>query len=196
MSRRSPLHRLPHVLVAAFVLALGLAAFADETPTSLDVGESTAAFEVDAITGPEAGETLCYVCQNRGAPTAIVFTRALDEGTVTLLTDLNDYVLEHEEQGAKAFVVFLGDREEYEDAVLTVVEENEFSIPFCFLAEGTDEDVAEAYKLDEAASATIYIARDNQVVTSVTATSDELAGSDVCRTAVGNAFATVVEIEG
>jgi hypothetical protein len=45
---------------AILCAALGVAVAADEIKSGLQVGESTEAFNVRDITGPNKGKTLCY----------------------------------------------------------------------------------------------------------------------------------------
>ncbi len=182
-------------LAAAVCIAVGAAlaviptAMADEeAPASgLAVGEKTPAFQVNAVSGPEAGETLCYVCKYAGAPQAIVFASRVDEGVVELIRTIDDYYAEHEEDGFRAFVVFTADQSEHEKDVARIAEEHEIRIPIGFLANPAD---AETYALNEEVPVTVLVANNREVTHNFAFAEDICAG---CTGAVHDALAETIE---
>lgn len=74
---------------------------------SMHLGEQPAAFEVEDITGPAAGESLCYRCRYSGRPTVVIFAREVDDSVTHLVQKIDQEVSEHTDQKLSAFMVVL-----------------------------------------------------------------------------------------
>ncbi|RCS46294.1 hypothetical protein DTL42_15075 [Bremerella cremea] len=74
---------------------------------SMHLGEQPAAFDVEDITGPAAGESLCYRCRYSGRPTVVIFTREVDDSVTHLVQKIDQEVGEHADQKLSAFMVVL-----------------------------------------------------------------------------------------
>lgn len=85
-------------LVGASVAIAGL-------KSGLDVGERVPAFYVVDVTGPSAGEKLCYRCRYGNSPVVTVFTRSTNDKVQTLVKQLDEQLAKNEE--LKSFVVVL-----------------------------------------------------------------------------------------
>ncbi len=77
--------------------------------SGLDIGEVPLPFEVDDVTGPNKGKSLCYRCLYGGRPVVGVFVRDVDENTKSLIQKLDQEVAALEEKKLAAFVVVLTD---------------------------------------------------------------------------------------
>ncbi len=96
---------LPALLV--IVLTLSVAFAADEPKARIAIGDSVAAFRVKDITGPGAGQTLCYRCQYGVNPVACIFTREVTPEVVKLIASLDELVGASKEKNFRCFVVLL-----------------------------------------------------------------------------------------
>ncbi|MBI1247804.1 hypothetical protein GC197_08130 [bacterium] len=76
---------------------------------SLQIGEQPRAFQVEDVTGPAAGEVLCYRCKYGGKPTVVVFARELNDSVANLVHQLDQKVTEKADQNLSAFMVVVGD---------------------------------------------------------------------------------------
>lgn len=76
---------------------------------SLQIGEQPGAFQVEDVTGPAAGEVLCYRCRYGGKPTVAIFARELNESVTDLVHQIDQRVTEKADQNLSAFLVVVGD---------------------------------------------------------------------------------------
>ncbi|WP_146118757.1 hypothetical protein [Blastopirellula marina] len=74
---------------------------------SLQLGEQPGAFEVEDVTGPAAGESLCYRCRYSGRPTVVIFTREVDDSVTKLVQQIDHQVAQHTDKKLSAFMVVL-----------------------------------------------------------------------------------------
>ena len=101
-------------IVPAFALmsCVGLAVAEtkkSDAKSGLEKGESPAPFNVKDITGPRAGESLCYRCEYGAKPVAVVFTREVTEEVAKLVKEIDTAVAHNKDKNMCAFVVLLTD---------------------------------------------------------------------------------------
>jgi hypothetical protein len=94
--------------LACFVAAAGIVVAAD-LKSGLDIGESTTAFNVRDITGPNKGKTLCYRCQYGAKPVTAIFTREITPEVAALIKQIDSTVVDNQPKNMCAFVVLLTD---------------------------------------------------------------------------------------
>jgi hypothetical protein len=92
----------------AIVASTGIA-MADEVKSGPAIGDTTTAFNVKDITGPNAGTSLCYRCQYGARPVACVFTREITPEVANLIANLDKQVGENKAKDMAGFVVLLTD---------------------------------------------------------------------------------------
>ena len=63
------------LVVAASAVSISAA----ELESGLQIGDRPAAFYVTDVTGPSAGEKLCYRCQYSTRPVVSIFARGIDD---------------------------------------------------------------------------------------------------------------------
>ena len=98
------------VLTSAVALMIsGLSASAAELQSGLQPGDSPGAFNVQDVTGPSKGKSLCYRCQYGNRPVISIFARDVDENLTALIKKVDDAVAENQDSQLKAFVVLLTD---------------------------------------------------------------------------------------
>ncbi|MCC7420672.1 MAG: hypothetical protein IT428_10335 [Planctomycetaceae bacterium] len=111
------------VATAALVIAASSAAYAGDVKSGLAKDDAVAAFNVNDVTGPRAGDTLCYRCQYGARPVVTIFTRKIDENLTSLIKDIDGQVAKNEKAQMKAFVVLLTDDTEKAEKELKAVAE-------------------------------------------------------------------------
>jgi hypothetical protein len=105
-------------------VAIALALFAATTTwaadpaASLEVGANVGPFYVADVTGPSAGEKLCYRCRYGDKPVVSIFARQVDDNLAALVKELDKTVGEHSGDGMAAFVVLLTENPEADAAKL------------------------------------------------------------------------------
>ena len=98
------------------MLVAGVAVQAAEK--SLAVGEGVAPFYVTDVTGPSAGEKLCYRCRYGSKPVVSVFARKMTPEVAALTKEIDGVVGANEEKKMAAFVVLMTDKPEESEAAL------------------------------------------------------------------------------
>jgi hypothetical protein len=111
-------------LGATAVLGLALAGGsvrAGDVKSGLAIGDAPAAFTVQDVTGPKAGEKLCYRCRYGGNPVVAVFTRKLDDSVTQLVKQVDAQVEKNKDKQMKAFVVLLTDDPDHAEPKLKAI---------------------------------------------------------------------------
>ncbi|MEZ6056025.1 MAG: hypothetical protein R3C01_04905 [Planctomycetaceae bacterium] len=96
---------------ALFALVALMAAplFAADEP--LAVGTKVPAFYVKDVTGPAAGEKLCYRCRYGNKPVVSIFAREMNANVAELVKQVDAQVAANGDKGMAAFVVLLTEDE-------------------------------------------------------------------------------------
>lgn len=105
-------------LLAALLLSTTSALHANELKSGLQVGDYPFAYYVSDITGPHAGQQLCYRCKYGPRPVINIFTRDMDEKTVRLVKEIDKVVADNRDDGIAAFVVVLSDKPTIQESKL------------------------------------------------------------------------------
>jgi hypothetical protein len=139
-----------------------VAAWAEEKSDCLKEGDSVAAFYVTDVTGPAAGEKLCYRCKYGGRPVVTIFTKQMNEKVAKLTKQIDDKVAANKDAKMAAFVVVLTeDPESQNEALKTVATKQEIkSTPLT-----TFDGLAgpDAYKISKDADVTVMMWVDSKV---------------------------------
>lgn len=147
-------------LVAFSLLSFAFAvlpAGAADLKSGLQVNEFPAAFNVTDITGPSAGETLCYRCQYGARPVVSVFIRKVDENTAKLVKELDAVVSKNaEDKKMAAFVTVLSDDPDAQEPVLKKLADEQ-KIKHTPLTVFANAVGPAKYKIDEKASVTVMM---------------------------------------
>ena len=102
------------LVVAASAVSISAA----ELESGLQIGDRPAAFYVTDVTGPSAGEKLCYRCQYSTRPVVSIFARGIDDSVKKLLKEIDGLVQNHRDEKMAAFVVLLSDEPTSNEAQL------------------------------------------------------------------------------
>ncbi|QDU73542.1 hypothetical protein Pan97_05170 [Bremerella volcania] len=76
---------------------------------SLQLGQQPGAFQVEDVTGPAAGEFLCYRCKYSGKPTVVIFAREVNDSVTSLVQQIDRKVAENADKKLSAFMVVVGE---------------------------------------------------------------------------------------
>ncbi len=96
-------------LAVALTLIPSVVSAEDAKSECLSVGSDVGAFYVTDVTGPNAGNQLCYRCQYKDRPVVSVFAREVNGELATLVKRIDDLVAQHSDEKMAAFVVVLSD---------------------------------------------------------------------------------------
>lgn len=116
------------ILTLAAIVSAGTAGAA-ELESGLQVGDYPDAFYVTDVTGPSAGEALCYRCQYGPRPVVSIFTRSLNDNVKKLVSQIDQVVgRNYEEQRMAAFVVLLSDEpKDHEKALVDIAKQSKLT---------------------------------------------------------------------
>lgn len=110
----------------ALVAMFAACVVAQAEDKGLAVGERVAPFYVTDVTGPSAGEKLCYRCRYGNKPTVSIFARKVTPEVAQLTKEIDSVVSANTDKKMAAFVVLMTDKpEETEAALKTVAKEKE-----------------------------------------------------------------------
>lgn len=84
-------------------------AVAEELKSGLAVGDSPGAFNVNDVTGPSKGKSLCYRCQYGARPVVTVFARDVNDELAKVIKEIDGIVEKNKDKKMAAFVVLLAD---------------------------------------------------------------------------------------
>lgn len=102
-----------------------VASWAAEKSECLAVGDQVAPFHVTDVTGPAAGEKLCYRCRYGARPVVSIFAKQMDSNVAALTKKVDTIVGEHSDKKMAAFVVMLTEDPEQQTDTLKKVASKE-----------------------------------------------------------------------
>ncbi len=154
--------RIGGILSAAIMSSVGLVGAA-EMESGLQVGDYPDAFYVNDVTGPSAGEDLCYKCQYGARPVVSIFARTMDDNVRKLIKQIDQIVGKHyEEERMAAFVVLLTDQpKDHEKMLVATAKENKLS--YTPLTTYKRSAGPRKYRIHEDAAVTVMMWVDNDV---------------------------------
>lgn len=108
-----------------FATVAALATLAAVSMAELAPGSAVDAFYVKDVTGPAAGEKLCYRCKYGSRPVVSIFTRKVDGNVASLIKQVDSTVGQNAGKKMAAFVVVLTDNPEGQEGTLKEVAKNQ-----------------------------------------------------------------------
>lgn len=139
--------------ISAVAILSCAAASADDR---LEIGAVVREFYVQDVTGPAAGNELCYRCRYGNRPVIAIFARRTSDQLAALVKEVDDAVDRNSDKELAAFVVLMTDEPaEQEDALRTWAEQHEFQkVPLTLF---DDELGPRAYRLKRDADVTVMM---------------------------------------
>lgn len=130
---------------------------ASDIKSGLQVDAYPPAFNVTDITGPSAGEKLCYRCQYSTKPVVSIFVRKMDENTTKLVKEIDAIVAKNvEDKKMAAFVTVLSDDPDAQESALKKTAEEQM-IKHTPLTVFENAAGPSAYKINEKANVTVMM---------------------------------------
>lgn len=167
--------------IPAVVLFVAGAAFAADLKSGPQVGDHPGAFNVTDVTGPSAGQKLCYRCQYGDRPVVSIFTRSMDPNVVKLVKELDSVVVKNsDEKKMAAFVTVLtNDPDAVEPQLKKVADEQGIKkTPLTVF----ENNVGPAkYRIDEKAEVTVVMWVDADVKVNYALSAGELNAETVSK---------------
>lgn len=135
---------------------------AADLKSGLQVDDYAPAFNVTDVTGPRAGNKLCYRCQYGDRPVVSIFVRKLDENTAKLVKQIDEVVGKHDDKKMAAFVTVLSEDPDAQEVVLkkTAEEQKIAHTPLTVFENAVGPT---KYKIDEKAQVTVMMWVDSNV---------------------------------
>jgi hypothetical protein len=127
------------------------------------IGERPKPFSVIGVTGPQRGQTHCYVCEAEDRPVVIVFARAASVPVGNLVKKLDDALFEHQAASLRSWAVFLAEsRGSMEPKIEQLARQHSISSMPLTLVEGRDGPPA--YRIHRDAEVTVLLAVKQKLV--------------------------------
>ncbi len=102
------MNRTPLMLLVSFSLCLCGASSSEEPCTSgPQSGQRCGPYAALIATGPERGQSFCYVCETGDKPAVLIFARALTDPLGKMVAQLDKAVADHKKDELRAWVTFL-----------------------------------------------------------------------------------------
>jgi len=135
---------------------------AADLESGLQVGAYPNPYYVTDITGPSAGQKLCYRCKYGAQPVVNIFARKMDENVTKLVKELDAVVGKNRDNRMSAFVVVLTDDPDAQSASLKKVAEKQ-EIKHTPLTVFENSVGPNKYKIDKNADITVMMWVDSDV---------------------------------
>jgi hypothetical protein len=151
--------RVFSVLTLALLVGFTLSVSADDLKSGPD-GKIGGAFNVKAITGERAGDTLCYVCKYNGEArpaVVLIFTQKADENLVKVVKAVDEVQKGNKDLGT--VVVGVGGVQAADLEKLQTT--HKLTTP---LTVAVDKDGPKAYKLNKDAAVTVLVYKAGGVI--------------------------------
>ena len=150
------------MLLASVAAGLVTQASAAEFKSGLQAGDYPGAFHVTDVTGPFAGENLCYRCEYGARPVVSIFARKMDENVHELVKKIDEVVGKNKEQRMAAFVVLLTDQPKEQTEALSAAAK-EHKITHTPLTTYNTANGPAKYRIHEDADVTVVMWVENDV---------------------------------
>jgi hypothetical protein len=169
------------LVMAAAMTVAATSAQAGDLKSGLQVGDYPGAFNVTDVTGPSAGEKLCYRCQYGARPVVSIFARKMDKNVLKLVSEIDALVQKNSSDKKMAgFVTLLTDDPDAAESSLKKVAEKTHikAIPLTVF-ENTIGPTK--YKIDENAAVTVMMWVDSDVKVNHAFAAGELNGEALAK---------------
>ena len=158
------LHKAVIVLSLALAGPIALA----EVVSGLEVGAPTASIPVVDVTGPYAGQRICYVCEFQDDPNVLAFFRDTSDETAELIVQLNALYLEHRDANFKAVAAIIAG-EAAAPWLEALSARADIEIPLVVFRRGPNDVAVRLYELDTEVDNTFLVTVNRFVAANVAA---------------------------
>ncbi len=171
------------VAVAAMAVAVAVTGVvnAADIKSGLQVGDGPPAFTVLDITGPSAGQKLCYRCQYSDRPVVSIFARKMDESVVKLVKELDNVVVKNsDDKKMAAFVTVLTNNPDAAEGELKKIADTQ-QLKRTPLTVFENNAGPAKYKIDEKAEVTVMMWVDADVKVNHAFAAGELTAENIAK---------------
>lgn len=91
---------------------------ASPVKSGLQVGDYVGSFDVEDVTGPARGRSICYACRYGARPVINIFAREMTDEVAMLIAAIDKKIDKHQDRQLKAFVVLLSEDPEADEEKL------------------------------------------------------------------------------
>lgn len=95
------------LLVLGLFVGVGRLGAEEPCRSGLRVGQKPGPYSAVISTGPQRGQSYCYVCETAERPAVVIFARSLSDGLGRLAARLDQAVAEHKKEDLRAWITFL-----------------------------------------------------------------------------------------
>jgi hypothetical protein len=81
----------------------------------LQPGQRPGPYSALIATGPERGQSCCYICETGDRPAIVIFARSLSDSLGQLAQSVDKAVADHQAAGLRAWITFLNDDQPHFD---------------------------------------------------------------------------------
>jgi hypothetical protein len=167
-------------LLCALPFLGGQGGTAEPCQSGLATGQRPGPYSAVIATGPERGQSYCYVCETGDKPGVIVFARSLSDPLGQLVQQLDKLQAEHKTAGLRVWVTFLSnDQPTLDPEVVRWGRKHSIrSVPL-----GVFEDVKgpPSYRLGGGADVTVLLFVKHRVIANFAFRSGELTEDQAAR---------------
>jgi hypothetical protein len=149
-------------------------AFGDDPCRSgLEPGQKPGPYAAVIATGPQRGQSFCYVCETGDHPAVVVFARTLSDPLAQLVRKLDQAVADRSGEGLRAWVTFLrADQPDFDSQVVQWAQRQTIrSVPLGIFEETGGPP---SYRLGRDADITVLLYANRRVVANFAFRSGEL----------------------
>lgn len=173
---------MKRVIPAVAIALMTTVSFAAEAEfkSGLQVGDFPAPFYVTDVTGPSAGEALCYRCRYTTRPVVSIFARSMDDNVKELVKQIDTLVGEKKDDRLAAFVVLLSDEPKEQESTLKAIA-TEDKITNTPLTTYKKADGPRKYQIHEEAEITVVMWVDNDVKVNHAFAKGKLSKDDIAK---------------
>jgi len=162
---------------ACCVIALNFA-FADSPQSGLRPGQRPGPYSAVISTGPERGQSFCYICETADKPAVVIFARTVNDTLAKLVQSLDKAVDENKKAGLRVWVTFLNpDQLSLDPKIVEWAQKHGIrNVPIGVLE---DADGPPSYRLSRDAEVTIVLFVKQKVVANSAYRSNEMGDAQV-----------------
>ena len=95
------------VFLCAFCVLGGESPAADPCKSGLEIGQRPAPYTLVVATGPQRGQSYCYICETADRPAVVVFARKPSDALGKLVNQLDKAAAENKKADLRAWVTFV-----------------------------------------------------------------------------------------
>jgi hypothetical protein len=168
------------VLFSALCVLCGYSRASEPFRSGLQPGQRPGPYSALIATGPERGQSCCYICETGDRHAVVVFARSLSDSLGQLAHGLDKAVADNPAAGLRAWITFLNDDQAHFDPKV-VQWAQDHAIKNLPIGVFEDANGPPSYRLARDADVTVLLFARRQIVANFAFRSGELKTRDVTK---------------